>query len=93
MRGIEEITAVHMNGAGQTGNRIGDRVNNVVSERRRIPCAQSLCACSLDLSAVVGQAAPEDIVLASRIDADNRPVCTENSNPDVVMVKPAEDRV
>jgi hypothetical protein len=29
----------------------------------------------------------------SRLEAENAVVCTENSNPDVMMMKPAEDRV
>ena len=28
-----------------------------------------------------------------RLEAENTVVCTENSNPHVVMVKPAEDRM
>ena len=73
MRGIKEITAVQMNCASQAGNRIGDRVDDVVSERRRIPRTECLCAGRLDPPRVVGPAAPEDIVLAPRIDADDRP--------------------
>ena len=30
---------------------------------------------------------------SERLDADQLAVCTENSNPDVMMVKPAEDRM
>ena len=73
VRGIEEITAVHMNCTGQAENRIGYRVNDVASERRRIPLAQRFGAGSLDLSRAAGQTAPEDVVLASRIDTDDRP--------------------
>src|SRR5436853_7663443 len=36
VRGIEVVTAVHMKGAGQAGNRIGDRVYNVVPKECRI---------------------------------------------------------
>src|ERR1043166_1145379 len=73
VRGIEEITAVDMDGAGQAGNRIGDRMNDVAPERRRVPRAQRRCAGRLDLARAVGQAAPEDVVLAPGIDADDGP--------------------
>src|SRR5262245_1589295 len=70
----EKIAAVHVDGGGQPGNRIDHRMDNVTAERLGIPFAQRLRAYRFQFTALArGNAAPEDIVLAPSVDADDSP--------------------
>src|SRR5215831_9983805 len=70
----KEVAAIDVNGASQPGDGIGHRMNDAVAERLGILLAQRLGTLSLELAAAGPRnAAPEDVVLAARIDADHRP--------------------
>src|SRR5262249_50518324 len=47
----KEVAAVDVDGARQPGDRIGHRMNDIVTERLRIPLAQRLGAGRLELAA------------------------------------------
>ena len=67
----KEIAAVDMQRARQTSDGIGDRMNDVVAERKRVLLADGLGAGGSDFAAAVGQASPENIVLPSGVDSDH----------------------
>src|SRR5262249_17024646 len=63
VRGIEEITAVHVNRPGEARNRVGHGMDDVVSERFDIPLAKRLGTGRLHPASAARDPAPEDIVL------------------------------
>ena len=72
-RRVEEVAAVHVQGAGQTLPWIGDRVDHVVSEDKHVPLDE-LRAAAVDQCASARRAASvEGIVLLAAVDADHRP--------------------
>src|SRR4051812_33844518 len=70
--GGEKIATVNMNGPGQARNRVQHRMDDVSPEQHRLTLTQGLGPRSLDLPRVCGaaHAPPENVVLASGVDAD-----------------------
>src|SRR5215813_15337738 len=63
----EEVTPVHVNRTGQPANRIGDGMDDVVTERKGLAFAQRLGAGRLDSAIRVGwQPPPENVVFSPR---------------------------
>src|SRR5262249_48280198 len=48
---VKEVAAIDVDGTRQPADRIGHRMNDIVAERLRIPFAQRLGACRLELAA------------------------------------------
>ena len=72
--GGEKIAAVHMDGTGETGNRIGDGVNDVVAERLGVLFAKGAGAGGFEFTRWgTGDAAPEDVVFPASVNADDGP--------------------
>src|SRR4029079_18269582 len=71
--GGEEITAIDMDGSGQAVDRVDHRMNDVGAKRYGILFAKRSCARRFDSSWRLGDAPPEYVVLATRIDADDGP--------------------
>src|SRR5580658_8345187 len=70
----QEVPAIGVDGAAQARNGVDDGVDDVRAERATIAHAQRPCACRLDVpGGILGQPAPEDVVLTAGIDADHRP--------------------
>src|SRR5690348_12230583 len=70
----EEIPTIDVDGARQSRQRVGHGVDDIAPERLDIPFPQRLRAGGLDAAAILSRhAAPEDVVLATRVNADHRP--------------------
>src|SRR5262245_58285605 len=70
----EEVTAINMDRSGEATNRIDDGVDDVRSEGHRLALAKRLGSGGLDRTVGVACGpSPEDVVLAARVDADDRP--------------------
>src|SRR5713226_3143420 len=70
----EEVAAVDVDRAGQAWNGIGHRVDDLVPEGRGVLLAQRPRAHRFHLaSGAARHAAPEDVVLATRVDPDDGP--------------------
>src|SRR5262249_38661021 len=66
----EEVAAVDVDASGEPLERVRDRVDRGVRERRDVALEQAVGAAGLQ--AALGPL-PEDVVLAARVDADQRP--------------------
>src|SRR5262249_45170469 len=69
----EEVAAINVNGPGQPWDRICHRVNDVPSQRLGVSQTKSLCTGGFKLGVTARYAAPENIVLASRVNSDHCP--------------------
>src|SRR6266851_5754073 len=70
----EEVAAVDVDRAGQAWNGIGHRVDDLVPEGRGVLLAQRPRAHRFHLASEAARhAAPEDVVLATRVDPDDGP--------------------
>src|SRR6266487_5976614 len=70
----EEVTPVHVNCPGQALDRIDHRMDDVMSQRYRVPFAERFCAGGLN--ATIGHSrwpAPENVVFAASVNADDGP--------------------
>src|SRR5262245_10672894 len=74
MRGVEKIPAVDVNGARQPVDRIGRRMDDVAPARLGVVHPERFRGGGVQLAvATVRHAAPADVVLATGMDADDRP--------------------
>ena len=71
--GRKKVAAIDVDGAGELVDRVEDRMDDIVTQRLSIGCAKRLSSRRLDLVRRSTNTPPEDIVLASGVDADNRP--------------------
>src|ERR1700730_3023883 len=63
-----------MDRTGQTPNRVGHRMDDVASQGKSVAFAQRFGACALDSAPrLARQPPPQDVVLATRVDADDGP--------------------
>jgi len=70
----EKIAAVDVNGAGETGNRICDGMNDVLSERLGVFFAEGAGSGGFEFAGGgTGNATPEDVVFAAGVNADDGP--------------------
>src|SRR5215472_17826939 len=70
----EEVSTINVNGASQSRDRVGNGVNDVAPQRLSIFRGEGPGACRFNFSfRAAGHATPENVVLASGVDADHRP--------------------
>src|SRR5262249_691921 len=69
----KKVATVNMNGASQAIDRVENRMNDIGTKRLGISFAKRLCANCLDLARRSTNTPPENVVLASGVDADHRP--------------------
>jgi hypothetical protein len=66
--GGKQITSINVDRGGEFGRRVGDRMDNVFTERQRVFHAQRAGAGGFKLPlSSLGDATPEDVVLAPAI--------------------------
>src|SRR2546428_3377546 len=73
-RYTEEVATVDVNGAGQTPDRVCHGMNDVVAQGEGVTFAQRFRTRSFDsATSLTPQPAPQDVVLAARVDRDDGP--------------------
>ena len=71
-RHAEEIPTVHVNGAGQTADRVGNGVDDIMAKGEGVAFAEGFRTYGLDSTIwLAWDPAPQNIVLAARVDADD----------------------